>query len=225
MKKLLLVIAAGLIFSACGEEKKSDADTGSNLSEKQHMYGQEFDFSAPVGIDKMVSEMANSTDEKEYTFKGKVVESCAVAGCWMTVELPSGDAMRVKMGDHKFAVPLSGIDGMDCVVTGKAYNKVTSVEELRHYLEDANRPQEEIDAITEEKSELEFMATGVLLEGDIAEMDEHEGHDHGDHEGHDHDDHEGHDHDDHEGHDHDGDDHEGHDHDDHEGHDHEEEAK
>jgi hypothetical protein len=39
----------------------------------------------------------------------------------------------------------------------------TSVEELRHYAEDAGKSQEEIEAITEPKKTYSFVADGVLL--------------------------------------------------------------
>jgi hypothetical protein len=37
------------------------------------------------------------------------------------------------------------------------------VEELKHLAEDAGKSKEEIEAITEPKEELKFLATGVLL--------------------------------------------------------------
>ena len=46
---------------------------------------------------------------------------------------------------------------------GKAYYQITSLDELRHYAEDAGKSAEEIAAITEPKKELRFLASGVLL--------------------------------------------------------------
>jgi hypothetical protein len=46
---------------------------------------------------------------------------------------------------------------------GKAFKEVTSVDELRHYAEDAGDSKEEIAKITEPKTELKFEATGVVL--------------------------------------------------------------
>ena len=39
----------------------------------------------------------------------------------------------------------------------------TSVEELKHYAEDAKKSQDEIDAITEPKTEIRFMASGMVV--------------------------------------------------------------
>jgi hypothetical protein len=39
----------------------------------------------------------------------------------------------------------------------------TSVDELKHYAEDAKKSKEEIDAITEPKKEIRLTANGVLV--------------------------------------------------------------
>ena len=46
---------------------------------------------------------------------------------------------------------------------GYAYRSVTPVDELKHLAQDAGKTQEEIEAITEPKEELKFLASGVLL--------------------------------------------------------------
>ena len=51
----------------------------------------------------------------------------------------------------------------DVIVNGKAYVTEVSVDEQRHYAEDAGKTEEEIAAITEPKRTLSFEADGVLL--------------------------------------------------------------
>ena len=51
----------------------------------------------------------------------------------------------------------------EVVVNGKAFVTETTVDELRHYAEDAGKSEEEIAAITESKFEYRFLADGVLL--------------------------------------------------------------
>ncbi len=41
--------------------------------------------------------------------------------------------------------------------------KITPIEELRHYAEDAGKSKEEIMAITEPKEEYHMMASGVVI--------------------------------------------------------------
>ncbi|MEG0797106.1 MAG: DUF4920 domain-containing protein, partial [Odoribacter sp.] len=45
------------------------------------------------------------------------------------------------------------------VLTGEAKMKTTSVDELKHYAEDAKKPQAEIDAITKPEKEIRFTAS------------------------------------------------------------------
>ena len=61
-----------------------------------------------------------------------------------------------------FFMPLDA-KGKDVIVAGKAFVTVTSVEELRHYAEDAGKSVAEIAKITSVKKEFAFEASGVLL--------------------------------------------------------------
>ena len=68
----------------------------------------------------------------------------------------------VKFKDYGFFVPKTLAD-VEVVVSGRAYVSKTSVEDLKHFAQDAGKPQEEIDAITEPELSLDFMADGVLV--------------------------------------------------------------
>ena len=59
-------------------------------------------------------------------------------------------------------MPLDSKD-REVIVEGKAYVTETSVNELRHYAEDAGKSKEEIAKITESKREFAFEAHGVLM--------------------------------------------------------------
>jgi len=66
------------------------------------------------------------------------------------------------MKDYSFFVP-TDLRGKTAVLEGKAYNRTTSVSELKHYAEDANKSKEEIEAITKEKKDVRFLASGILV--------------------------------------------------------------
>jgi uncharacterized protein (UPF0335 family) len=66
------------------------------------------------------------------------------------------------MKDHKFAVPVI-LDGKSVAIHGLAQEKITTVEQLRHYAEDAGKSKEEIAKITEPKKEIVMEAKGVLV--------------------------------------------------------------
>ena len=94
---------------------------------------------------------------------GEVSAVCQAKGCWMTIASESGgEEMMVKFKDYGFFVP-KDIAGRKVVMEGYAFREVTPVDELRHYAEDEGKSKEEIEAITEPKEELKFLASGVLL--------------------------------------------------------------
>jgi cyanophycinase-like exopeptidase len=70
--------------------------------------------------------------------------------------------MMVKMKDHKFTVPVI-LNGKTIVIDGMAEEKLTSVEQLRHFAEDAGKSKAEIAKITEPKKEILVQAKGILV--------------------------------------------------------------
>lgn len=93
---------------------------------------------------------------------GKVTEVCKKKGCWMSVETENNEKFFVRMKDYGFFMPTAA-EGKTVVLVGKAQNKIVSVDELRHYAEDAKKPQEEIDQITEPEREIRFLADGIRV--------------------------------------------------------------
>ncbi len=96
------------------------------------------------------------------TVEGKVSSVCQAKGCWMKIETGTGESIRVTFKDYGFFVP-KDLSGSTIIMKGVASYNVTSVEELRHYAEDAKKSKEEIEKITEPKKELVFEADGVLI--------------------------------------------------------------
>jgi Domain of unknown function (DUF4920) len=80
----------------------------------------------------------------------------------MKLAQTEGDGIMIRFKDYKFFMPLN-ITGKDVVLVGQAKKTITSVDMLKHYAEDAGKSKEEIEKITEPKSEIEFIATGVLV--------------------------------------------------------------
>jgi hypothetical protein len=92
----------------------------------------------------------------------KVVDVCPKKGCWMALEMPDNSKVFVKMKDYGFFVPMAMI-GKTIVIDGEARNITTSVDELKHYAEDAKKSKEEIAAITAPKQEIRLTAKGILV--------------------------------------------------------------
>lgn len=110
-----------------------------------------------------LSKQVEGKDSVILTLKGTIEQTCEKKGCWMTVQDENGVATRVTFKDYGFFVPTEGAEGKEVVFSGVAKRKLTDVATLRHFAEDAGKSQEEIDAITEPKEEIEFVASGVVI--------------------------------------------------------------
>lgn len=94
--------------------------------------------------------------------KGTMESVCVNKGCW--ADLTMGDqTASVKFKDYGFFVPKNAA-GKEAIFNGIAFKSVTTVDELRHYAEDAGKSKEEITAITEDKVTLSILADGALVE-------------------------------------------------------------
>jgi hypothetical protein len=92
----------------------------------------------------------------------KVDAVCQAKGCWMTLNLEDGNQVMVKFKDYGLFVP-KDIAGKEVIVNGLAFVEEVSVDEQRHYAEDAGKSAEEIAAITTPKKTFSFEADGVLI--------------------------------------------------------------
>ncbi len=188
MKKLFYAaIAISVSLTSCGEkEPESDDSTESNAqentSENQEVEVEEeivmVDGYAYYGIEEMNADGAVSIEEMNAivdstgTFEGKVKAQlagvCQKAGCWVTLENPGKEEMRVFFGEHDFFVPIDTEIGKEVILQGKTDVDTFSVEFQKHLLDDEVEAgnevsQEAYDAITEDKIETSFIATGILI--------------------------------------------------------------
>ena len=94
--------------------------------------------------------------------KGTVTDVCPKKGCWLSLEMLDNSKVFVKMKDYGFFVPVELI-GKTVVVDAEAKVIKTSVDELKHYAEDAKKSKEEIDAIKGPKEEIRLTANGIVV--------------------------------------------------------------
>ncbi len=130
----------------------------------ENYFGEQIDKSNIQSTSQLVSNLGD-IGEVEAKIEGEIVKTCAKKGCWMTVTTDAGEEMRVTFKDYGFFVPKEGVEGKKTIMQGTLKKVVTDLETLKHFAEDAGKSQEEIDAITEPKEELTFVATGVIIEG------------------------------------------------------------
>lgn len=101
-------------------------------------------------------------DTLHVIFKSDVTAVCKHKGCWMKMALEDGREVMVKFKDYSFFVPRD-IKGRVATINGKAYVEEMSVEDQRHYAEDAGMSAEEIAEIVNPKKTFSFIAEGVRI--------------------------------------------------------------
>ena len=164
MKKLvfLLTITASTLFFAQTDKKVGPpagnaaiGDVyGSNISSKSE--------TTAVSPEILAKQLKNSKKMENVSVKGKVTEVCDKKGCWLTLQTENNDKFFVKMKDYAFFVP-TALVGKNVILEGIAETKIISVDEQKHYAEDAKKTKAEIDAITIPQEEIRFMASGIKV--------------------------------------------------------------
>ena len=150
-----LFIALGFSVLGFAQPPAGDANVGD-------AYGAKIKSKGAKPIAEVVSKLESETKLEDVKIKAKILEVCPNKGCWLKLELPDGNQAMVKMKDYGFFVPLAA-KGKEVVIEGEMSMKTTSVKELKHYAEDAKKPQAEIDAITQPKKEVNILAKGIVV--------------------------------------------------------------
>jgi Domain of unknown function (DUF4920) len=128
-------------------------------AQKYDTFGKKLKAKGVQPISTISNENVPSTSVK---LEGEVESVCQAAGCWMKVKMADGKTMRVTFKDYGFFVP-KDLAGTKVIFEGQPAVKTASVADQRHYAEDAGKSKEEIAKITEPKTELTFVADGVLV--------------------------------------------------------------
>ena len=195
MKKTLYSLIILAVAVSCGgggnhDDHDHDHNDSAEVTEATMVaplayFGSEITEEGAVDVNTIEAALGDA-DSVRVKIAGTVDKVCQVKGCWMTMNYnDEGDAMRVSFKDYGFFVP-KNIDGKEAVIDGYAYIETTSVEDLKHYAEDAGQSEDEIAAITDSKTELTFVADGVIVkdysvEVESAEEEDHSEHDHSEH--------------------------------------------
>lgn len=184
MKKIISVVVLSLMFGACGnqnsreevneaekvaveeevavEEKVAVEETVEKEVKLTGNFGEEITEEGAISTEDMLSQL-RTADSVKVKVSSEILATCKMKGCWMNVDMPGEDKMRVTFKDYAFFVPKEGVEGKEVIMEGYAKKVTTDVETLKHFAKDAGKPQEEIDAITEPKDEVTFVASGVII--------------------------------------------------------------
>lgn len=148
MKRVFAILVT-LLFSVASYAQEA-AHFGKQITDKK-----------AIPASSLPEKMGNK-ENMEAKVSGMVESVCQVKGCWMKVKMADGESMRVMFKDYGFFVP-KDIAGKTVIFQGEAQKKIVPVEHLQHYALDAGKSKEEIAKITEPKSELTFIAEGVIV--------------------------------------------------------------
>lgn len=149
------LLSFAFLFAAfCGFSQIKEAS-------KNVTYGAKITACGAIEVN-LLEEKLNATDTYIGKVKGTVISVCEKKGCWMKLSQTDGDGIMIRFKDYKFFMS-KNIVGKDVVLDGVGKKTTTSVEMLKHYAEDGGKSKEEIEKITEPKTEIEFIANGVLV--------------------------------------------------------------
>ena len=163
----LLVIIALMI--SCKNEKKTEVVE--EILEQEQVteelaytsYGEMINDKDALTTDRMLAhyDAMKVGDTVNAKMVGKITDVCSKKGCWMKLDMGNDKDVRVTFKDYGFFVPTDASG--EVVVNVKAYVSETSVDDLKHYAEDAGKTPEEIAKITEPEITMSFVADGGLL--------------------------------------------------------------
>ena len=169
MKKILLALSITALLISCNNGNKKETVeeevvVAENTAMNYQSFGDEITNEAVLTKAEIMEKYKNLKpgDTVTLKFRADVKEVCQNKGCWMKVNVGEGEEAMVKFKDYGFFMP-KDIAGQEVIMEGKAFVEEMSVEEQRHYAEDAGKTKEEIAAITEPKRTLSFESSGVLV--------------------------------------------------------------
>ena len=165
MKGFNILVVLLVFISACkGQEtKKEIAEKTENFLEMAS-FGDKILADGSISSQEMMRKYKGMAvaDTVQTKFTAEVIEVCQSKGCWMKLKLENGDEAMVRFKDYGFFMP-KDIAGKEVIVNGKAFVEEMTVDDQRHYAEDAGKSAEEVARITEPKKTYGFEADGVLL--------------------------------------------------------------
>ncbi len=159
MKHLLSLFCAVLVLASCNNSKPEEKKESGLL-----YFGDSITTDGATEATQLIS-LLEAKDSIPVKLSGKITNVCQKKGCWMKMDLGNNQSLRVTFKDYAFFVPKDA-GGKEVIVEGYAYNDTISVEELKHYAEDAGSTKEEIEKITEPEVEFSFEANGVILKNE-----------------------------------------------------------
>ncbi|PVW14545.1 DUF4920 domain-containing protein [Marixanthomonas spongiae] len=174
MKNFLIAFVLVFIAVSCkngtkeepveAQKTETEQTTENNKDMAYQSFGEEIDDANVMSAADMKAKFEGMQvgDTVAVKFRSAVNSVCQKKGCWMRLDIGGEEEAFVKFKDYGFFMP-KDIATEEVIVAGKAYVEKTSVEDLKHFAEDAGKSEAEIAAITEPKTTYAILSHGVLL--------------------------------------------------------------
>lgn len=175
MKRILIPALA--LLAAC------TSPTENPVAEVAYDYfGDTIQIADTASLAGLLGQLQGGTDSVYGTFAAPISSVCQVKGCWMQLDLGTGEEALVRFKDYGFFVPMDAASEM-AFVEGSLTVDTLSVEWLRHQAEDAGESDSAIAAIQSPKVSYSVLAVGVALaQKERATEEDPAPHDHSSHE-------------------------------------------
>jgi hypothetical protein len=153
--KLIGGLCLSMALFSCSNSKMADS---ANFVE----FGPyKVEASKSMTVSAMVADFnAKGNLRSAYTIEADIEEVCSKAGCWINIKKSKDGTLMVRFKDH-FTIPTDTKVGTKAFLHGDLYADTVSVDMLRHFAEDAGKPEEEIMKITSAKITTSFEADGI----------------------------------------------------------------
>jgi len=163
MKNIFVVLVLVAFAFGCKNEKKSEENSTVNEEIAYASFGDKIEAEGAIKAVELAEKYKTMVEGDTLVTKvtAKINEVCSTKGCWMRLDLENDEEVMVRFKDYGFFMPLNATG--EVIVNGKAFVTEISVDELKHYAEDAGKSEAEIAAITEAEKTFAFEADGVLL--------------------------------------------------------------
>ena len=163
MKNIFLSLVLITLVFSCKNDKKTDDNSTADVEVEYATFGEEFKANGAISAAELAEKYngLKAGDTLLTKATAKINEVCSTKGCWMRLDLENDEEVMVRFKDYGFFMPLNATG--EVIINGKAFITEISVNELKHYAEDAGKSEEEIAAITKPEVTLAFEADGVLL--------------------------------------------------------------
>ena len=132
-----------------------------SLSGQETSYGENIEEGSVIE-NSQIQNLFAAKRKFNVKLEAKVADVCQMKGCWMKLDIGNEKEIMVNFKDYSFFVP-KNIIGTKVVVSGEAFKRNISVDELKHYARDRGEKELAISLIVEPKEIYSLTAKGVVL--------------------------------------------------------------